>query len=56
MPSLHRESTDSLIKAAVKVWNYPQSSAKEHPSKENSNILKKNFDLSAIDHIGQLLQ
>ena len=44
------------IKAAVKVWNYQRSSAKEHPSKENSNILNKNFDLSVTDHIGQLLQ
>ena len=34
----------------------PQSGAMEHPTIENSNDPNRNFDLSAVDHIGQLLQ
>ena len=33
----------------------PQSSAKERPTAENSDVLNRNFDLSVIDHIGQLV-
>ena len=31
-----------------------QSGAKEHSTTENSDVLNRNFDLSVIDHIGQL--
>ena len=32
----------------------PQSSTKEHPTAENSDVLNRNFDLSVTDHIQQL--
>ena len=33
----------------------PISAAKERPTTKNSDVLNRNFDLSVIDHIGQLL-
>ena len=31
-----------------------RSGAKESPTTKNSDVLNRNFDLSVIDHIGQL--